>query len=157
MTRWAQGEATIEQQISAGHLQRVTGAQADGQPWIDKAHKTLHTASGIRNDDPESAYVLLYDAARLACTGLLAQQGLRPTTAGGHYAVEQAVRAQFGTRFKALGTLRRRRNELEYPAHPGELVETDETRDAAADAQAVLEAATKLLLPHLGFFDTPSS
>lgn len=84
MTRWANGEATIEQQISAGHLQRITGAQADGGPWLDKARKTLRTATGILDDDPESAYVLIYDAARLACTGLLAQQGLRPTTAGGH-------------------------------------------------------------------------
>ena len=35
-------------------------------------------------------------AARQACVALLAQQGLRPTTAGGHYAVEEAIRAQFG-------------------------------------------------------------
>lgn len=145
MTRWANGEATIEQ--------RITGAQADGGPWLDKARKTLRTATGILDDDPESAYVLIYDAARLACTGLLAQQGLRPTTAGGHYAVEQAVRAQFGNRFKTVGTLRRRRNELEYPAHPGDLVETEEARKAASDTQSVLEATTKLL-PHLGFFDT---
>jgi phage tail tape-measure protein len=37
--------------------------------------------------------VLAYDAARQACVALLAQQGLRPTTAGGHYAVEEIIRA----------------------------------------------------------------
>lgn len=154
MTRWPQGEATIERMISTGHLQMITGVQANGPPWLDKAAKTLHTAQGIIEDDPESAYILVYDAVRHACTGLLAQQGLRPTTAGGHYAVEEAVRAQFGSRFKPLGTLRRRRNELEYPAYPGDHVDEHETRDALADAHTMLEATSKLL-PHLGFFETP--
>ena len=46
----------------------------------------------VRND-AYSAYVLAYDAARIACIALLAQQGLRATTSGGHYAVERTVRA----------------------------------------------------------------
>ena len=36
----------------------------------------------------DSAFVLAYDAARYAARALLAQQGLRPTTSGGHYVVE---------------------------------------------------------------------
>jgi hypothetical protein len=72
----------------------VTGAQANGEPWIAKAKRTLTTATHITTDDPESAFVLAYDAARQACTALLAQQGLRPTTTGGHYVVEEVVRAQ---------------------------------------------------------------
>ena len=43
---------------------------------------------------PDSSVVLAYDAARQACVALLAQQGLRPTTAGGHY----AVRSRAGSR-----------------------------------------------------------
>jgi len=41
------------------------------------------------------------NAARIACIALLAQQGMRATTNGGHYAVE----AQFGEGFRpfALG------------------------------------------------------
>jgi hypothetical protein len=42
---------------------------------------------------PDSAFVLAYGAACQACTALLAEQGLRPTTSGGHYAVEESVRA----------------------------------------------------------------
>ncbi len=63
---------------------------------------------------------------------LLAQQGLRPTQAGGHIAVVDAVRAQFAGPFGALNSLRRRRNELEYPSFPGEHVEPDEVTAAVA-------------------------
>ena len=75
----------------------------------------MASAAGLVTSDPYSAYVLAYDAARFACIALLAQQGLRATTSGGHYAVEQAVRAQFGDGFRPFGILQRRRNELEYP------------------------------------------
>lgn len=30
MTRWPQGEAELEQQLTDGHLQRVTGGQTNG-------------------------------------------------------------------------------------------------------------------------------
>jgi hypothetical protein len=38
----------------------------------------LETAAAIVADDPESAFVLAYDAARFVGEALLAQQGLRP-------------------------------------------------------------------------------
>lgn len=83
MARWPRGEAEIERLLGLGHLQTVTGAAADGQPLLDKANRTLATAASITSSDPDSALVLAYDAARYATTALLAQQGLRPTTAGG--------------------------------------------------------------------------
>lgn len=79
------------------------GAQADGQPWIAKARRTLASASELVHSDPDSAYILAYDAARFACTAVLSHQGLRPTTAGGHYAVDTAVRDQFGGPFEKFG------------------------------------------------------
>jgi hypothetical protein len=151
VSRWRNGEADVERLLAARDLDRVTGAQADGVAWVDKARRTLDTARAIAADDPESAFVLAYDAARHACTGLLAHQGLRPTTKGGHYTVEQAVRAQFGEAFKPFAALRRRRNELEYPAFPGERIESDETDQAVADAVALVDAADALL-PNLGLF-----
>jgi hypothetical protein len=120
MTRWPQGEAEIEQQLSAGHLQKVSGGHADGTRLLAKAQRTIATAADVADSDPDSAFVLAYDAARYAGTALLAQQGLRPTSAGGHYAVERALRSQFGHGFRRFGTLRRRRNELEYPNVPDE-------------------------------------
>lgn len=102
-------------------------------------------------DDIYSAYVLSYDAARFACVALLAQQGLRATTNGGHYAVERVVRAQFGDGFRPFGALRRRRNELEYPHIPSDTATADEAREAAETAGRLISAAIALL-PQIAIF-----
>lgn len=116
--RWGSGEADIERLLATGHLERVQGAQADGGSWLDRARRALDAARLVAAAAPDSSIILAYDAARQACVALLVQQGLRPTTAGGHYAVEEAIRAQFGAGLRAFGGLRRRRNELEYPRPP---------------------------------------
>ena len=95
--------------------------------------------------------MLAYDAARYAATALLAQQGLRPTTSGGHYVVEVALRAQFGDGFRSFGAMRRRRNELEYPTGPGETTTPGEAVTAITDAEHLLRAAQQLL-PTLSIF-----
>jgi hypothetical protein len=151
MARWPRGEAEIERLLGLGHLQAVTGAAADGQPLLAKAGRTLATAASITSSDPDSALVLAYDAARYAATALLAQQGLRPTTAGGHVAVDSALRAQFGDGFRGFGYLRRRRNELEYPSASTAASDVDEANDAVAESRSIVEAADQLLL-NLGFF-----
>lgn len=151
VSRWPQGAQEIEQLLARHHLERVRGASADGTPWLEKARRRLDTAEAIAVDDPESAFVLAYDAARFVGEALLAQQGLRPTQAGGHLAVTDAVRAQFGGPLNGLGALRRRRNELEYPAFPGEHVEIDEVTTAITTAQNLLNAAGRLI-EHLALF-----
>lgn len=151
MSRWARGSAEIEALLAKRHLERVTGARADGGPWLVKAARRLDTAVAIITDDPESAFVLAYDASRFVGEALLAQQGLRPTQAGGHLAVSDAVRAQFAGPFLALNTLRRRRNELEYPSFPGERIELAEVDSAIATARDQHAAATQLIA-HLGMF-----
>lgn len=100
MARWKRGEAEVEALIASGDLQKLTGEAANGGRLLEKAAVTLETARLATERDPDSAFVLAYDAARQAVTALLAHQGLRPTTKGGHYAVEQAVRAQFGPGFR---------------------------------------------------------
>jgi hypothetical protein len=151
MTRWTQGEAEIEQQLAVGDLQQVTGGRSNGAVLLDKAQRTLDTARTVAAADPNSAYTLAYDAARHAGTALLAQQGLRPTSRGGHYALERALRGQFGQGFRAFGTMRRRRNELEYPDLPDETASMQETQQALDDAQALIDAANQLL-PSLEIF-----
>jgi hypothetical protein len=151
MARWARGQTEIEQLITAGQLQRVSGAQTDGMPLLDQARRTMETVTKVISDDTYSAYVLSYDAARFACVALLAQQGLRATTNGGHYAVERAVRAQFGDGFRPFGTLRRRRNELEYPHMPADTATADEAQEAAEAARQLISAAAALL-PQIAFF-----
>ncbi|HEX6469175.1 MAG TPA: hypothetical protein VF069_08775 [Streptosporangiaceae bacterium] len=151
MPRWSKGEAVIERLISSGELQTVRGPAADGKPWLVKARRTHATATGVATSDPDSAYVLAYDAARMACTALLAQQGLRPTTRGGHLVVDEAARAQFGESFRHFRVLRIRRNELEYPAYPGEVTEIAEAAAALTESEEIISAAESLL-PHLALF-----
>lgn len=151
MSRWAQGADEIEALLGRRHLERVSGARADGTPWVDKATRRLETAEAIVADDPESAFVLAYDASRFVGEAVLAHQGLRPTQAGGHLAVSDAVRAKFGGPLAALSTLRRRRNELEYPSYPVERVEAEEAAAAIRTARDLLTSAQRLH-KHLGLF-----
>lgn len=145
MTRWARGQGDVDQALTSRELQKITGDAANGEPLLNRAEQTLTTAAGLLDTDPHSAYILAYDAARYGCTALLAHQGLRPTSAGGHYVVERIVRAQFGDGFRPFGAMRRRRHELEYPAVVGETIHTDEARTAIDDATKLLEAARQLL------------
>ena len=151
MTRWARGQAEVEDALAKRHLQKITGSAANGEPLLDKAARTLESAAAVLSSDPDSAYVLAYDAARYSGTALLAQQGLRPTTSGGHYVVETVLRAQFDSGFKVFGTMRRRRNELEYPTVPGDGTGEGEAAAAVDDAGALL-AAARQILPLLGLY-----
>ena len=151
MARWKTGDSDVEQLLAARELQVVRGQAADGIPGLARARQTLASAQSLLETDPTNAFVLAYDATRLACTALLAHQGLRSTTGGGHVAVERAVRAQFGAPFAPYGGLRRRRNEVEYPAHPDETVSPDEAVEALDIAETLIDAAERLL-PHLGHF-----
>jgi len=86
--------------------------------WHAASEDFSLAARAIAEQAPDSSVVLAYDAARQACVALLAQQGLRPTTAGDHYATEEVIQAQFSPALRAFGGLRRRRNELGYPFTP---------------------------------------
>ena len=81
----------------------------------------------------------------------LPSKGLRPTSAGGHVAVDSAIRAQFGDGFRGFGYLRRRRNELEYPSASTAASDVDEANEAVAESRGIVQAAEQLL-PNLGFF-----
>jgi hypothetical protein len=151
VTRWARGEVVVERLLRDGALQQVRGAEMRGQPWLDRAGRTLVAAASLTAAEAASACTLAYDGARFACVATLAQQGLRPTTRGGHVAVEEAVRAQFGDTFKPFRDLRVRRNELEYPTHPDEPVDAHDAEESVAAARAILAAAVRVL-PHLGVF-----
>ncbi len=151
MTRWQRGEADVERLLAEGELQSLTGAPADGAQWISKARRTLSTAMGAADADPDSAFTLAYDAARFSCTALLAQQGLRGTTKGGHYVVEVAVRGQFGATFDRYGGLRRQRNDIEYPVMVAARLTPNDAQSAITVATELIDAAEQLL-PHLGLF-----
>jgi hypothetical protein len=143
---WQQGHETITLLIRQGHLERISGEAANGQYLIDQARQRITTAATILEADPVSAYNIAYDGVRQAATGLLVQQGLRPKAEGGHIAVVEAVRAQFGEPFLYFNAMRRRRNKLEYPQSQEDVaVDLDAAKEAIAYVQRTVEAVTQLL------------
>ena len=98
--------------------------------------------------DRTGAYQLAYDALRKAATALLAVQGLRATSRGGHVAVERAMLGQFGDAipvFRAFGRLRRNRNRFEYPGDSASEPQEDDVADAIAVASEAVDEVRLLL------------
>ncbi len=148
MPRWKKGEETVERLLEARHLERVAAGPDVGATLLAAAQRHVASAKGCADTDPEGAYALAYDAARKASTGLLAHQGLRPTTTGGHLSVVEATRAQFPEvpGLRSLDRLRRRRNQAEYPDAAGyDPIIKDEVLEAIEVAEEACSSATKLL------------
>lgn len=150
---WARGRDRIDDFLNTGALGEVKGAATDGEALLQIARERLLGAEDLVDVEryvavPSNAY----DAARLACVALLAQQGLRPTTSGGHVVVVDAMRAQFGLALAPdLDHLRRRRHELEYPHDYADEVTLGEAQDCVARARSIVDGATKLL-PEVDFY-----
>jgi hypothetical protein len=147
---WERGRGDIERLIAGGELERMTRSAEVGARLLADAEAHITLASRGIEDDPAGALQLSYDAARKASAALLAVQGLRATTRGGHVAVIDAVKAQFNERggmeiFSRLHALRRRRNRTEYPDLDSPGVNEDDARQALDTARAVVDAAKRLL------------
>jgi hypothetical protein len=121
------------------------------------ADAAAHVALGQRGIDDQAdppdaagALQLAYDAARKASAALLAAQGLRATTRGGHIAVLEAVREQFNgpkgvAVFGRTDRLRRRRHDTEYPDATSPGVTKDDAAAALDHATEIIGAARQLL------------
>jgi hypothetical protein len=103
---------------------------------------------------PTGAYALLHDAARKSLAAVLQAQGLRSTSRGGHYAIQEAIAAQFTKppprdAFRSFGRLRRNRNQIEYDE-----ISPITAEDIAADEPAVraLHAMARQLVGVLPVF-----
>jgi uncharacterized protein (UPF0332 family) len=150
---WALGRDTIVGMLDAGELEQVAPNNEFAESLIEKARKHLVTAGLLRNTDLEIAFDALYTAARLSITALLATQGLRPTTKGGHTAPINAVRAQFANHVRALRSydrLRITRNRTDYPT-PGTILSADDVTEGIARATEIVDAAA-VVLPRLPVF-----
>nr|WP_269809923.1 hypothetical protein [Kineosporia rhizophila] len=121
-----------------------------------KAHSHLQTAQSVSDLDPEIAYGALYAAARKALTALLIQQGLRPTRAGGHEVVIEAVQAQLvpplGEVMRPMRRIKRRRNDGDYAGSEDRLHAEDVEADLPA-AAAIVDAVERVL-PQMTVFVT---
>jgi uncharacterized protein (UPF0332 family) len=156
MTRWNKGSEVIERLLDARHLEHVPADADTVTALISSARRHVASALTTAADDPEGALALAYDAARKTATALLAYQGLRPTSAGGHIVIVEAMNAQFPgvAGLKSIDRLRRRRNQAEYPDPQNyDPITADEVDDAIDAAQACLSAAEKLIAaPQVGIF-----
>lgn len=147
---WQRGKTVVEGLLENGELQVVVPSPELADRLMDDATRHLASARAIAASDPNGAYQLAYDAARKACSALLAPQGLRATTRGGHVAVQDSVRAQFNNAggiaaFGAFPRLRRTRAAREYP-DVGTPTTTSEDLDEALDAAASIVDASRRIL-----------
>ena len=147
--RWNQGRATVDRLIADGELQRVPPSREHADQLLAQAHKDLMSAELLRDSNPKRAYESLYDAARMALTAVLENQGLRPTSRGGHIAPYAAVSAQLdppmGTVLRPFDRMRRTRNRSEYPSFTAPEVTADNVTADVAAARAIVETCEGVL------------
>ncbi len=147
---WNRGQAEVERLLADGEPDRVPPSPKVANRLVADTDAHIRLAAMGVADDPAGALQLAYDAARKAAVALLAVQGLRATTRGGHIAVIDAISAQFNDRggmevFGRLHAMRRRRNRTEYPDEDSPGVNEQDAHHALNTAQAVLDAAKRLL------------
>ena len=89
--RWNQGRTEIDKLIADGELQRVPPNREHADQLFVQSRKDLASAELLLDSNPKRAYESLYDAARMALTAVLENEGLRPTSCGGHTAPYSAL------------------------------------------------------------------
>lgn len=143
------GADRVAELLAEGALDIVPPDPVVGHRLLEDARRHLRSAAAVRGTgDLNGAYQLTYDALRKAATSLLAAQGLRATARGGHVAVQDTVKAQFGTRvraFRAYSRIRRTRNALEYPSADTAGASEQDLDDATAVAGEAVEKAASIL------------
>ena len=146
---WETGSTRIQELIDGGELGQVPPDRELARRMLGDARRHLVTAAGAQSTrDLPGAYLLAYDALRKSAASLLEAQGLRPTSRGGHIAVQDAVIAQFGSSIRALRSfsrLRRARNSFEYPSTETPGPSEDDVEDAIRVAREVNDAASQVL------------
>ena len=146
---WQPGRDRVERLLTAGELEAVAPDDAVAQRLISNESKHLVTAaSALQADDLAGAYQLAYDALRKSAAALLAAQGLRATSRGGHIAIQESVAAQFGASvqaFKSYSRIRRARSEFEYPDSSTQGPTADDVQDAISVATQARDAAVTIL------------
>lgn len=146
---WAPGRADVEQLLTGHELEAVEpdGRVAD-RLLADARRHVASAGAALQLDDLAGAYQLAYDALRKSAAALLAVQGLRATSRGGHVAVQDAVRAQFGgtgSPFRSFSRIRRLRTATEYPDTDGSGPDRADVEDALTVADEAIRVATALI------------
>jgi hypothetical protein len=135
----------VERLLAQGELEHVPSSIPHSNRLLNESQGHLASARQIVRDDPTGSYQLAYDAARKTCSALLAIQGLRATSRGGHVAVQDVVRHQFGRDFDQFSRMRRRRHQSEYPDIGTPALTTEDADEAIALAERMILAARALI------------
>jgi len=147
--RWSQGREVMDGLIADGLIQQVVPSREHADRLTAQARAHLASATSICADDPAGGYAMTYDAARKALTAVLENQGLRPTTRGGHLAVYQAVRAQLspplGDILASFDRMRRQRHEVEYPPIDAPELTATDVREDIPKATKLIQLAAQVL------------
>jgi len=147
--RWQQGRETIDVMLTRSELERVPASRDHANLLLSQARQHLASADAIAGSDPAGAYQLLYDAARKALAAVLENQGLRATSRGGHIAVRDAISAQLdpplGGVLRPFDRLRRRRNQVEYPASAAPSVGVEEVHRDVPKVEQIIDVAVRVL------------
>jgi hypothetical protein len=147
--KWQQGRAALEGMLTRKELERVPASREQADNLLVQASNHLAAAEAIVAIDAIGAYQLLYDAARKALVAVLENQGLRPTSRGGHIAVLEAVSAQLdpplGAALRPFDRMRRRRNQAEYADLDSPEIEAQDVANDAPKVKAIIDLAARVL------------
>lgn len=84
----------MDRLVAAGRVTPVQPNRALAEDYVAMARQRLRAVEVIVDVDPEGAFVLTYDAARMALAAVLVNQGLRPRGDGAHAVLLEVVLAQ---------------------------------------------------------------
>ena len=147
--RWNQGRERLDGMLERGELQRVTPSRSHADLLLSQATGHASSAGAIADADPTGAYQLAYDASRKALVAVLENQGLRPTSRGGHIAVFEAVSAQLdpplGAVVRSFDRMRRRRHQAEYPSVDQPAITAAEVNGDLQRVGEVMDMARRVL------------
>lgn len=156
MLRWEKGRDRIDSLLARRQLEKIAANRDLADEYLAQAYAHLRTSAAVAGSDPVGEFQLAYDAAPKGLACLLVVQGLRPTSAGGHLALYEAVLAQFdpplGTVFRAFGWMRPLRNDSEYPSIDRPVASVEDAVAGREAAALIVDAAARLVgqLPPYG-------
>jgi hypothetical protein len=146
---WQPERDKIAALLAGGELEQVGVNDQMARRLLEDAARHLATAAAAASGgDLSGAYQLAYDAFRKSAACLLAVQGLRATSHGGHIAIQDAIAAQFGASvpvFRSFGRIRRARNAFEYSSAETPGPSAEDVDDAITVAIRAREATVTIL------------
>lgn len=147
--RWEKGRSGIDELIARGRLERVSADRSLADQYMARSRDHLASSKLLTDADPAGSFQLAYDASRKALVAVLINQGLRPTSKGGHLVIEEALRAQLtppkNEVVDGFGWMRVLRNTTEYPSYEQPSASAQDAVEAQIVTLEVIDKAEQLL------------